>query len=79
MLMPAMSGRHIVVAFHRGGAMTTFEIHLRECDPAQSLIVVTARDSDSEALAYAEALLERYPEYYLAEVWQGMKRIGQVA
>jgi hypothetical protein len=69
----------MVGPFDRGRAMTTFEIYLRECDPAQSLIVVTARDSDSEALAYAEALLERYPEYYMAEVWQGMKRIGQVA
>lgn len=79
MLMPAASAGRMLLSFDRDGAMTTFEIYLRECDPAQSLIVVTARGSDGEAMAYAQSLLERYPEYYLAEVWQGMTRVGQVA
>jgi hypothetical protein len=58
--------------------MTTFEIRLREDRPSQSLLFVTARETDGEAVEHARRLLERHPEYRMAEIWSGMKLVRQI-
>jgi hypothetical protein len=58
--------------------MQTFEIRLRDVRPAASLLFVTSRNSDAEAVEHARQLLERHPEYPIAEIWHGMKLLRQI-
>jgi len=46
--------------------------------PRTSLLFVTSHESDSEAVRYARLLLERHPEFYVAEIWKGMKMVRQI-
>src|SRR3954462_2435505 len=62
----------------KGNVMITFEIRLKEDRPKSSLLFVTARSSDAEAVEQARRLLERHPEYETAEIWNGMKMIRQI-
>jgi len=67
-----------VAASGEGDCVITFEIRLKEERPAASLLFVTARSSDVEAVEQARRLLERHPEYDTAEIWNGMKMIRQI-
>ena len=58
--------------------MNIFEIRLSEGSPKNSLLFVALRNSDAEAIARARELLERHPEYQIAEIWDGMKMIRQI-
>ena len=58
--------------------MQTFEIRLRDIRPAPSLLFVASRDTDAEAVEHARLLLERHPEYPIAEIWHGMKLLRQI-
>jgi hypothetical protein len=58
--------------------MLTFEIRLRDIRPAACLLFVASRDTDAEAVEHARELLERHPEYPIAEIWQGMKLLRQI-
>ena len=58
--------------------MQKFEIRLVEQRPHSSLLFVTSRENDSEAVQYARLLLERHPEFDVAEVWKGMKMVRQI-
>jgi hypothetical protein len=62
----------------KGNVMITFEIRLKEDRPKSSLLFVTARSSDAEAVEQARRLLERHPEYETAEIWNGMKMVRQI-
>jgi cytochrome P450 len=58
--------------------MHTFEIRLRDIRPAACLLFVASRETDAEAIEHARLLLERHPEYPVAEIWQGMKLLRQI-
>ena len=58
--------------------MDVFEIRLRESRPAASLLFVTTRKTSDEAVEQARRLLERHPEFQIAEVWNGMKLLREV-
>ena len=58
--------------------MHTFEIRLRDIRPTPSLLFVATRATDLEAVEHARLLLERHPEYCVAEIWQGMKLLRQI-
>ena len=58
--------------------MPTFEIRLRDGRSSGSLLFVAARETDAEAIAHARTLLERHPEFYVAEIWRGMKLLRQI-
>ena len=58
--------------------MQTFEIRLREARPTVSLLFVTSRETDAEAVEQARKLLERHPEFDVAEIWRGMKLLRQI-
>jgi hypothetical protein len=58
--------------------MPAFEIRLRDACPAHSLLFVASRNTDAEAVEHARRLLERHPEYPIAEIWQGMKLLRQI-
>lgn len=58
--------------------MVTFEIRLRDTQPASSLLFVALRETDAEAVEQARRLLERHPEYPVAEIWRGMKLLRQI-
>jgi hypothetical protein len=45
---------------------------------AVSLLFVTTHESDSDAVRHARLLLERHPEFYVAEIWKGMKMVRQI-
>jgi len=58
--------------------MHVFEIRLREFRPSASLLFVTTRKSSDEAIEQARRLLERYPEFLFAEVWNGMVLVQEI-
>ena len=58
--------------------MKTFEIRLRDNRPAASLLFVTLRETHAEAEEQARRLLERHPEFEIAEIWSGMTLLRQV-
>jgi hypothetical protein len=55
-----------------------FEIRLVDQRPRTSLLFVTSHESDSDAVRHARQLLERHPEFYVAEIWKGMKMVRQI-
>jgi len=58
--------------------METFEIRLVDGRPHKWLLFATASETDSEAVQYARRLLERHPEFNVAEIWKGMKLVRQI-
>jgi hypothetical protein len=62
----------------RVGAVVVFEIRLREFRPSCSLLFVTSRKTSDEAVEYARRLLERHPEFHIAEVWNGMQLVREI-
>jgi hypothetical protein len=55
-----------------------FEIRLRHARPQDALLFVTTRETDSDATRLARELLDRHPEYNIAEIWRGMQMLRQV-
>jgi hypothetical protein len=58
--------------------MERFEIRLLDQRPRTPLLFASSHESDSEAVRYARLLLERHPEFYVAEIWKGMKVVRQI-
>ena len=58
--------------------MERFEICLVDQRPRTPLLFVTSHESDSEAVRFARLLLERHPEFHVAEIWKGMKMVRQI-
>ena len=52
-----------------------YEIRLSGQGPDRA-IYATVRANDQAAMVYAAALLDRYPAYLTADVWEGMVLIG---
>ena len=61
-----------------GRLVHTFEIRLCDVPPAPSLLFVALRETDAEAVEHARLLLERHPQYSIAEIWHGMKLLRQI-
>jgi hypothetical protein len=58
--------------------MEKFEIRLVNGRPHNWLLFVTDSESDSDAVQFAHRLLERHPEFFVAEIWKGMKMVRQI-
>ena len=58
--------------------MDVFEIRLRDTRPSSSLLFVTTRKTSDEAIEQAKSLLERHPEFFVAEIWNGMKLVREI-
>ena len=58
--------------------MERFEIRLVDQQPRASLLFVSSHESDVEAVQHARRLLDRHPEFYVAEIWKGMKMVRQI-
>ena len=58
--------------------METFEIRLVDGRPHKWLLFATATENASDAVQFARRLLERHPEFHVAEIWKGMKLVRQI-
>lgn len=62
----------------KAGPLQIFEIRLRELQPSASLLFVARRRSSDEAVEHARMLLERHPEFHIAEIWQGVELVREI-